>query len=140
VALTHKQVFERYLYAGAITRNPDAVAEMFTEDGVLEAPLVPAGHPLPRRLVGREAIRAGVEAYHREPTFTGTVNMAESAYVLHDTAEPDVFIVEIDTVLDEPDGRRTTLSLVQIFRLRDEKIAMVRDYFAAPPTSDHPQG
>lgn len=132
MALTHKQIFERYLYAGAISRNPDAVAEMFTEDGILEAPLVPVGHPLPRRLVGRDAIRAGVEAYHREPAFDGTVNIEESAYVLHDTVDPDVFIVEIDTVLDSPAGERVTMSLVQVFRLRDGKIARVRDYFAAP--------
>ena len=47
MALTHKEIFERYVYAGAITRNPDAIAAMFTEDGVYEAPLVPDGHPLP---------------------------------------------------------------------------------------------
>ena len=56
MALTHKEIFERYLYAGAITRNPDAIAAMFTEDGVYDAPLVPEGHPL-HRLVGRDAIR-----------------------------------------------------------------------------------
>jgi len=56
VTLTHKEIFERYIYAGAITRNPDAVAEMFTQDGIYEAPLVPDGpdrllaciNPVPR--------------------------------------------------------------------------------------------
>jgi hypothetical protein len=33
VDLTHKDIFDRYIYAGAITRNPDAVAALFTEDG-----------------------------------------------------------------------------------------------------------
>ena len=33
VTLTHKEIFERYMYAGAISRNPGAVAAMFTEDG-----------------------------------------------------------------------------------------------------------
>jgi hypothetical protein len=140
--MTHKEIFERYIYAGPITRNPDAIAEMFTEDGILEAPLVPDGHTVPRRLVSRDAIRAGVEAYHREPSFDGTVNIAESTYVLHDTAEPDVFIAEIDTVLDGTDGQRTTMSLVQIFRIRNGQIAMLRDYFAVPPSaaSDSVQG
>jgi hypothetical protein len=40
-----------------------------------------------------------------------------------------VFIVEIDTVLTGPAGT-TTMSLVQIFRLRDGMIAMLRGYFA----------
>lgn len=134
MAISHKEIFERYVYAGAITRNPDAIAAMFTEDGVFEAPLVPDGHPLlPRRLVGRDAIRAGISAYQQDPAFQGKVDAARSAYVLHDTADPDVFIAEIDAVFDEADGRGATMSLVQIFRLRDGQIAMVRDYFLTPP-------
>jgi uncharacterized protein len=133
MGLTHKEIFERYMYAGAFTRNPDAIAAMFTEDGVYDAPLVPDGHPLYRRLVGRDAIRAGISVYHEQPTFQGAVNLERSAYVLHDTADPDVFIAEIDVAFDEADGRRTTMSLVQIFRLRDGQIAMLRDYFAELP-------
>jgi len=134
VALTHKEIFERYVYAGAITRNPDAIAAMFTEDGVFDAPLVPDGHPLHRRLVGRDAIRTGTSVYHQQPTYQGTMNVELSAYVLHDTPDPDVFIAEIDFAFDEADGRRATMSLVQIFRLRDGQIAMLRDYFAELPS------
>ncbi|WP_291417528.1 nuclear transport factor 2 family protein [Actinophytocola sp.] len=135
MALTHKEIFEKYVYAGAITRNVDAIAEMFTEDGIFEAPLVPDGHPLPRRLVGRDAIRAGIGAYHREPAHHGTVNVEESTYMLHDTAEPDVFVAEIDTVLEGTAGQRTPMSLVQIFRIRNGQIAMLRDYFTVPSSA-----
>ncbi|MEN3610798.1 nuclear transport factor 2 family protein [Plantactinospora sp. ZYX-F-223] len=133
MTLTHRELFERYVYAGAISRDPEATAALFTDDGEYEAPLVPEGHPLPRRLAGREAIRAGMGAYHREPAYQGTVDMAESGYVLHDTADPDVFVVEIDTALVGPTGQRTTMSLVQIFRIRDGRIAKLRDYFPLPP-------
>ena len=129
MALTHQEVFERYVYAGAITRNPDAIATLFTEDGVYEAPLVPDGHPL-RHLVGRDAIRTGTSAYHQQLANQGTINVERTAYVLHDTLDPDVFIAEIDVAFDEADGRATTMSLVYIFRLRDGQIAMLRDYFA----------
>ena len=135
MAISHKEIFERYTYAGAITRNPDAIAAMFTEDGVFEAPLVPDSHPL-RRLVGRDAIRAGTSLYHQQPTYQATMNLERSAYVLHDTAEPDVFIAELDIAFDEADGRRTTMSLVRIFRLRDGQIAMLRDYFSELPSAD----
>jgi uncharacterized protein len=134
VDLTHKQTFEQYIYAGAITRNAAAIAAMFTEDGVYDAPLVPDGHPL-HRLVGREAIRIGISAYHRQPTHQATMNVERTGYVLHDTLDPDVFIAEIDVAFDEADGRRTTMSLMQIFRLRDGQIAMLRDYFAEPPSA-----
>ncbi|MEU8609762.1 nuclear transport factor 2 family protein [Actinoplanes sp. NPDC048791] len=127
---TQKEIFERYLSAGAIRRDPDAVAALFTDDGVYEAPLVPPGHELPRRLAGREEIRSGIGAYHRHPAFEVTVDFERSGYVLHDTADPDVFVVEIDTVLVTPLGERTTMSLVQIFRVRDGLIVQLRDYFA----------
>jgi hypothetical protein len=129
VALTHKEIFERYTYASAITRNPDAVAAMFTEDGVFDAPLVPDDHPL-RHLVGRNAIRAGISVYHQRPAYQGTINLERSAYVLHDTPDPDVFVAEIDVAFDEADGRQTTMSLMRIYRLRGEQIAMLRDYFS----------
>jgi uncharacterized protein len=125
------------MYAGAITRNPDAIAAMFTEDGVYDAPLVPDGHPL-RHLVGRAAIRAGTSAYHQQPSHQGTPNLERSASVLHDTTDPDVFMAEIDVAFDEVDGRQTTMSLVWIFRLRDGQIAMFRDYFTEPPSVGHP--
>ncbi|MEU7982620.1 nuclear transport factor 2 family protein [Micromonospora sp. NPDC049081] len=132
--LTHQEIFQRYVYAGAVTRDPDAIAALFTEDGVYEAPLVPAGHPLHGRLVGRAAIRAGTSAYHQLPTHQGTVNLGRSAHLLHDTPDPDVFIAEIDVAFDGTDGRQTTMSLVQIFRLRAGQIAVLRDYFTEPPS------
>jgi limonene-1,2-epoxide hydrolase len=60
------------------------------------------------------------------------VDIGKSGYVVHATVDPSVFIVEIDTVLTGPAGT-TTMSLVQIFRSRDGKIAMLRDYF--PPST-----
>ena len=51
-----QEIFERYICAGAMTRDPDALAELFTPDGVYEAPLVPEGHAFPRRLAGRAEI------------------------------------------------------------------------------------
>ena len=126
-----QEVFERYIWAGAMTRNPDALAELFTPAGVYEAPLVPEGHAFPRRLAGRAEIRAGMAAYYEGSTDTGgPVNVEQSRYVLHATADPDVFMAEIDTVFDGADGA-TTMSLVQIFRVSEGKIALLRDYFAA---------
>ena len=133
MALTHKEIFERYLYAGAITRNPDAIAATFTDDGVYDSPLVPDGHPL-RRLVGRDAIRTGTSVYYQQPTNQGTMNLERSAYVLHDTSDPDVFMAEIDVAFDGADGRPTTMSLLWIFRLRDGQIALLRDYFVELPS------
>ncbi|BCY12733.1 nuclear transport factor 2 family protein [Actinoplanes sp. L3-i22] len=114
----HAQIFQRYIYAGAISRDPDAVAELFTEDGVYEAPLAAT------RLAGRDAIRAGIGAFQQDDP--GETDLARTGYVLHETADPDVFITEIDSVVGgEP------YALVQIFRVREGRIASLRDYFRA---------
>ena len=131
MSLTHKAIFERYVYAGPISRDADMVAELFTDDGVYEVPLLPPDHHLPRRLVGRRAIREGIGAFHREPAFEGTVDTEQSRFVLHETADPDVFIAEIDTVIVGTGGP-VAISLVQIFRVREGRIALMRDYFEAP--------
>ncbi|MFC9292546.1 nuclear transport factor 2 family protein [Streptomyces sp. NPDC057011] len=130
---TPQQIFESYVHAGPMTRNADALADNFTEDGVLEVPLLPAGATFPRRLAGREEIRGAMAAYYERQAEDGrgSPNFEKSGYVLHTTSSPDVFIAEIDTVFDgDGDGEEVTVSLVQIFRIRDGKIARLRDYFA----------
>ncbi|WP_371502481.1 nuclear transport factor 2 family protein [Kitasatospora sp. NBC_00374] len=127
---TPQEIFESYVYAGPLTRNADALAENFTEDGVFEAPLMPVGAAFPRRLEGREEIRRTMAAHYLRQAQDGrSPNLEKSRYVLHTTSEPDVFIAEIDTVFDG-DGEDVAVSLVQIFRVRDGRIARLRDYFA----------
>ncbi|GHI10458.1 hypothetical protein Scel_87790 [Streptomyces cellostaticus] len=135
VSRSPQEIFESYVHAGALTRNADALAENFTEDGVFEAPLVTPDSIFPRRLQGREEIRRGMAAYYeRQVNDKRAPNLEKSGYVLHTTSDPDVFIAEIDTVFDGTGGD-VTVSLVQIFRIRDGKIAQLRDYFAPEQVS-----
>ena len=127
VLVPHRKIFERYMHVGAITRNPDAIAAMFTKDGVYRAPLVPDGRPL-RRVVGRDPDRN--QRVSPATDLPGHDEPERFAHVLHDTPDPDVLIPEIDVAFDQADRRRTTMALVQIFRLRDGQIVMLRDYFA----------
>ena len=134
--MTPQEIYQGYLWASAMTRNADALADLFADDGVLESPLVPPGHDYPRRLAGREQIRAGMAEYYQrsasaaQAAGTGQApDTGKSRYVLHTTADPGVFIVEIDAVLSGPAGS-TTIPLVQIFRVRDDKITLPRDYFS----------
>jgi hypothetical protein len=57
------------------------------------------------------------------------VNAEESRYVVHTTADPDVFIVEIDTAFDRSEETEI-VSLVKIFHVRDGEILLLRDYVA----------
>lgn len=60
------------------------------------------------------------------------VDAEKSGFVLHETTDPEVFIAEIDPVL-LVDGVAVTMSLVQIFRVRDGRIARLRDDFSPDP-------
>jgi ketosteroid isomerase-like protein len=126
--MNHQEIFMRYLGAGA-AKDADAQAALFTPDGIYEAPLLPPGSPLPRRLQGQDQLREGFAAYHRAaPDDTGKPDPTRSGLVLHSTTDPDVFIAELDAVLT--DGAETTeMSLAQIYRLQNGKIAHLRDYF-----------
>jgi len=135
VTATPQGIFGRYLHAGTLSRDADALAELFTEDGVFEAPLVPAGHVFPvawpagRRFAPEWPSTTSGWLAAPGPTGGGAADPAKSGFLLHETADPDVFIAEIDAAFDAA-GESVTISLVQIFRLRDGKIALLRDYFA----------
>ncbi|MFD9486341.1 nuclear transport factor 2 family protein [Streptomyces sp. NPDC059991] len=87
-----QEISRNCVYAGALTHNADALAELFTEDGVLEAPLVSADAAFPGRMEGREEIRRSMAAYYeRQKGGGGAPNVEKSRYVLHITDDPDVF-------------------------------------------------
>ena len=124
----HQQIFQRYVY-GVMTSDVDAVVAMFADDGVYELPLAPLDGDVPRRIVGPQAIRDLRERLRDRAAADGKVNIEKSRYELHETADPDVFIAEVDTALDK--GAVTEMfSLLYIFRMRGEKIALLREYFA----------
>lgn len=128
-----QEVFRRYVWAGPLTRNADAVAAMFAVDGVFEAPLVPAGRAFPRRLEGREAIRRALADYYERDAYgqagLADLNEEKSRSVVHTTADPDVFVVETDTAFDTSEGVEI-VSMVKIFHMRDGEIVLLRDYFS----------
>jgi ketosteroid isomerase-like protein len=129
MSATAQEIFERHVRAN-MTRDTDALADLFATDGVFEAPLIPAGAAFPRRMEGREEIRRELKAYQqRSVGIDRKVNVSESRYVLHTTADPDVFIAEIDTAIDVA-GEAMTMSLVRIYRIHDGQITLLRDYFA----------
>jgi hypothetical protein len=49
--------------------------------------------------------------------------------VVHTTTDPDVFIAETDVALDTAAGVEV-VSMVKIFRMRDDEIVLLRDYFS----------
>ena len=120
--LTPAQVLER---RREVVMNLDAegFADLFAADGVIEMPF--AGPDLPARIDGQQAIRD----YSRRIT-TAALRIDDlDTVAVHHTDDPEVLIVElVARVTVATTGHAITARSIQIFRIRDGKILLFRDY------------
>ena len=114
-----RQVLESLL-RGISDGRWDDLADLYAEDAVVEQPFAPTP---PRRLEGREAIRAHFAAAQ------GPLRLEASNVVVHDTGDAEVVVAEFDY-----DGRVATtgrafrVANIQVLRVRDGRIVSSRDY------------
>lgn len=103
-------------------KSADELADLYTEDAVHEFPF--GGLPA---YTGREAIRAG----YRASWGASPVEVKEIRNVVtHQTADPEVVIVEQETVVTA-NGRQVTVPGLLILRVRNGQITHTRDYMDA---------
>lgn len=106
----------------------DEVADLLAEDVVVEWPFAPS--PAGRVVHGREAFlalaRAGREA----------LPVRFEAYhdvVLHETTDPEVAVVEYGMAgVHLVTGQRAAARFAQVFRVRDGRVALLREYQDVP--------
>jgi ketosteroid isomerase-like protein len=115
-----RQVVER-IHRLVAEGTVEGQAELFAADGVLEWPFAPDG--VPRRLEGREAIRATFAPLGRRMRAAGRRPPPVASVVVHETLDPEVVVAELALGGDDP------LPYVQVFRVRDGQIVSFRDYF-----------
>ena len=129
-ALTPAEVLER---RREVLRNQDTdgFAGLFAPDGVIELPF--AGPGMPSRLAGQQAIR---DFSHRTASSPLRIDDLETTAVYH-TDDPEVVIIELATRgTVTSTGRTFTGTSIQVFRIRDGKIVLFRDYFNAGGLED----
>ncbi|HEX4421875.1 MAG TPA: nuclear transport factor 2 family protein [Kofleriaceae bacterium] len=140
---TPRAVLDR---AHAFVRDYDLrFADCFAANGVLELPFAPVG--MPKRIAGRDAIRRALEPSYRAARAAGRKIIEYNDLRVHDTADPEVVIVEFTLQGAQPDGGRYQLPFIQVARVRGGEIVELRDYFdslamrsrlAPPPTTQAP--
>jgi ketosteroid isomerase-like protein len=122
-----REVFER---AHALVRNYDlGFADCFASDGVLELPFAPIG--MPRRLVGRAAIRELLAPAYHAARQAGRRILGYAGLRLHDTGDPEVAVAEFTLQGQAGDGASYELPFIQVLRARGGEIVELRDYFDA---------
>jgi ketosteroid isomerase-like protein len=115
-------VFERLQHA-TLARDPQ-IAELFAADGVIEWPFARAGAPT--RIVGQPAIRSLYTTWFGAPPLE---YQAFTATVVHETANPDVIVVEYD-IHGVTTSSRTPFQLrvIRTIRVKDGQIVLLREY------------
>jgi ketosteroid isomerase-like protein len=118
-----REVLARFQQA-AIERSLTSMVDLYAEDAVHEFPFTRPG--VPSRLQGREQIRTFMQAnWETNPLRY----QAYRSVVIHETADPEVIVVEQDvTGTAATTGRDFTLPNIVVLRVRDGQIVHFRDY------------
>jgi uncharacterized protein len=127
LTLSPKELFYQ-LHDFVLAFDADSQAELFHEDGVWELPFAP--DPLPKKIVGREAIRAfgklGMESSKRRNRRLLQYDQLR----IHETKQEDLIIVEFKLEGEVTTDRSTyTIPFIQVMQVKDGKIILLRDYF-----------
>ncbi len=118
------EVFEQAMHL-AIANDLIGFADLFAPDGIHELPFAPPG--VPRRVEGRDAIRSHFAEMADRP-------LNETGYRLlavHQTANPEVIVVELDTngVVTATGEPYDDLRYVEVIQVRKGQIVLWRDYW-----------
>ena len=121
--MTPAQVLERRREL-LLNQDTDGFVDLFAPDGAIELPF--AGPDLPPRLDGQQAIRDFSSRAAASPL---RIEDLETV-ALHHTSDPEVVIVELlSRVTLATTDRKLAVRSIQVFRIRDGKIVLFRDYF-----------
>lgn len=107
-------------------------AGLLAEDVVIEMPFAPADRP--RRWAGREAFLAF--AGPQQAAFGGRFEDVRNV-VVHDTADPEVIVVEYELAgTVKATGRRAAAPFIGVLRVRNGRIAHWREYQDVPAIAE----
>lgn len=119
-----REVFERL--QRHLTGDPSGAAmgeELWAEDLVVETPFAPPGRP--RRWEGRGEFLA----FAQKGRAALTVRLEQRNVVIHETADPDVIVVEYELGGTIPGtGREAWAPFIGVLRVRDGRVAHWREY------------
>jgi uncharacterized protein len=119
---TPAQVLQRR-QAAVLSGDTEGFVSLFAPDGVIELPFAPPDTPA--RLAGQTAIRDFATHVAASPLHLDDLQTT----AMHQTSDPEVVIVELTW-----QGRLTSTgqslagTSIQVFRIRDGKIVLFRDY------------
>lgn len=126
--VTAAEMFHR-LHQFVKNYDADGQADLFAETGVWEFPL--ATGTIPRRLEGRENIRAFGKAGMERSKSAGRRIIGYRSMVIHETLDPNTVIVEFELEGEVvAKGEKYVIPYIQVLRVMNGEIVLLRDYFS----------
>ncbi len=122
VPMTTKEIFEQALPA-ILSGDLAGLLGCCAEDVVFEFRVAPAGRP--RRLEGREQVRAYLDAVYARLSIEGVISLE-----IHETTDPAVVIAEMTLKITLRDGTTREAAYVEVVTVRDGRIVHIRDYWS----------
>lgn len=102
-----------------------AIFDLLADDCVVENPYAPTG--MPARLEGKPRVVEHLNAQFERTTMRFE---AVDSEVIHETTDPNTIVVEFDMLAEDTrTGAKIRRTMVQIFRVREDKIVLWRDYW-----------
>jgi ketosteroid isomerase-like protein len=124
---TPREVFDR-LHRFVLNYDADNQAELFASNAVWEFPFAPEG--IPRRIEGREKIRALAKTGMERSKQSGRRLTGYHSVVVHETGDPEVIIVEFELHGEiTATGKTYQIPYIQVIRVSNGLIVSLRDYF-----------
>ncbi|WP_216900488.1 nuclear transport factor 2 family protein [Nocardia alni] len=105
------------------TGDTEGFIGLFAPDAVIELPF--AGPGMPDRIEGSAAIGE----YARHVNDSGVKLDAVENVEVYESTDPEVVVVETRATGTLPTGQPLSRTSIQIFRVRDGKILLFRDFF-----------
>lgn len=126
-SLSPKEVFFQ-LRDCVIKFDADGQAELFDEDGIWELPFAP--DPIPKQIIGREAIRAFGKKSMASSTRRNRRLLRYNQLHMYETKRQNLILVEFKLEGEvTTDGTFYTIPFLQVLRVKNGKIILLRDYF-----------
>lgn len=118
------EAYARYRQA-VLANSPDAMADLFAPDSVLEFPFRIPGTP-----TARQEGQAAVRDWLRSRIGSGRIRFEEFRNVnLYEASDPEILVAEHDIAVTMlATSRQHQVSYVYVLRIRDGRIVHMRDY------------
>lgn len=122
-----REIFNR-LHQSVLNYDAKSQAELFDDNAVWEFPFAPDG--IPKRIVGKDTIVAAAKAGMESSKRKGRRVIGYNSVKFYETTDQELIFVEFELQGEiSSSGTKYQIPYIQLLKVRNGKIILLRDYF-----------